>query len=469
MDIARTQGEIAKANALKDPNAIQAAKEVLAGKGILNPTQEQINNQVGTTAMAPYGTGSDLQRALQAATALAQGLAGGNLQQSAAGAASPYVAGIIHDMTTNADGSVNLAANAMAHAVWGAVAAQANGNNELAGATGAAGGELMARYIAGEMYPGVRPEDLSEEQKQTLSALGTLAAGLAGGLTGDSSADAVAGAQAGQNAINNNLIGGSDEGQTPFVQEHGKDVLSCSDAPDAASCQRGKAVNNAIALALGAGAAGGAVIAITPEIIAVAQAGVSNCTTNPVLCFNEVSIWLADIGMGEALPAGLAVGATGKITAEQLAILSEIKAAMAVEKQTGKKVSADAVESIVSSKSTSGAENAANASKLNTQLSAQEIANGHAFEKHVLQRGEFDTLGIRTRAQFEQHVENVINNPTDVRYYNDGRVVYLDSTTRTVVIRNPGKGESTAFRPDYDNGWDKYIKLLPTQNTPPIR
>ena len=206
MDIARTQGEIAKANALKDPNAIQAAKEVLAGKGILNPTQEQINNQVGTTAMAPYGTGSDLQRALQAATALAQGLAGGNLQQAAAGAASPYVAGIIHDMTTNADGSVNLAANAMAHAVWGAVAAQASGNSALAGATGAAGGELMARYIAGEMYPGVRPEDLSEEQKQTLSALGTLAAGLAGGLSGDSSADAITGGQAGKNAVENNYL-----------------------------------------------------------------------------------------------------------------------------------------------------------------------------------------------------------------------------------------------------------------------
>jgi hypothetical protein len=116
----------------------------------------------------------------------------------------------------------------------------------------------------------------------------------------------------------------------------------------------------------------------------------------------------------------------------------------------------------------SGAENAANAPKLNAQLSAQEIANGHAFEKHVLQRGEFDALGIKTRTQFEQHVENIINNPTDVRYYSDGRIAYLDSTTRTVVIRNPGKGESTAFRPDYDIGWDNYIKRLPTQKTPPM-
>lgn len=372
MDIARTQGKIAEANAVKDPDAIQAAKEVLAGKGNKNPTQEQINSQVSATAMAPYGTGSDLQRALQAATALAQGLAGGNWQQAAAGAASPYVAGIIHDMTTNADGSVNLAANAMAHAVWGAVAAQAGGNSVLAGAAGAAGGELMARYIAGEMYPGVRPEDLSEEQKQTLSALGTLAAGLAGGLTGDSSADAVAGAQAGQNAINNNLIGGSDEGQTPFVQAHGKDVLSCSDAPNSESCQRGKAVNNAIALALGAGVAGGAAVAVTPEIIAAAQAGASACAASPVLCANEVSIWAAEMAAGDALPAGLTVATVSKLSIGEL---SELKALIAVEKQTGKKVSADVVESVVSSKSTSGADNIATYPKLKDELVQQNLNN----------------------------------------------------------------------------------------------
>lgn len=56
-------------------------------------------------------------------------------------------------------------------------------------------------------YPGVRPEELTESQKQTVSVLGTLAAGLAGGLAGDSTADAVAGAQAGKNAVENNFLG----------------------------------------------------------------------------------------------------------------------------------------------------------------------------------------------------------------------------------------------------------------------
>ncbi|EKN5091856.1 polymorphic toxin type 25 domain-containing protein, partial [Yersinia enterocolitica] len=49
-------------------------------------------------------------------------------------------------------------------------------------------------------------DSLTEKQKQTVSALATLAAGLAGGLVGDSSSSAVAGAQAGKNAVENNAV-----------------------------------------------------------------------------------------------------------------------------------------------------------------------------------------------------------------------------------------------------------------------
>ncbi|TPV37010.1 hypothetical protein FJW01_20210 [Pantoea deleyi] len=64
----------------------------------------------------------------------------------------------------------------------------------------------MGEYIAQQLYPGVRRDDLSEEQRQTISALGTLAAGLAGGVVGDSAGGAVAGAQAGKNAVENNFL-----------------------------------------------------------------------------------------------------------------------------------------------------------------------------------------------------------------------------------------------------------------------
>jgi len=156
--------------------------------------------------MQKFGTGSSLQRGIQAATSAVQGLAGGNIGQALTGATAPYLAEVIHDMTTTKgpDGKdvVNIEANLIAHAVMGAVTAYAAGNSALAGASGA----VMGEYIAQQLYPDVKREDLSEEQKQTISALGMLAAGLAGGVAGDSIADAVAGAQAGKNAVENNWL-----------------------------------------------------------------------------------------------------------------------------------------------------------------------------------------------------------------------------------------------------------------------
>ncbi len=62
------------------------------------------------------------------------------------------------------------------------------GNSALAGAAGATTGE----FIAQQMYPGVKRSDLTEQQRQTISALSTLAAGLAGGVAGNSTSGAVA-------------------------------------------------------------------------------------------------------------------------------------------------------------------------------------------------------------------------------------------------------------------------------------
>lgn len=100
---------------------------------------------------------------------------------------------------------------------------------------------------------------------------------------------------------------------------------------------------------------------------------------------------------------------------------------------------------------------AASGAALKSQLVAEEIARGHAFEKHVLTQGEFAGLGIRTEKQFAEHIENVVNNPSSVRYYRDGRIVYLQESTRTVVVRNPN-AEGTAFRPD---DWNDYVSRLP--------
>ncbi|KAA5999777.1 MULTISPECIES: VENN motif pre-toxin domain-containing protein, partial [unclassified Pantoea] len=234
-DIARTQGQIAGMKAQRDPAALAAAREELAGKGKLNPTSDEIAKQAYDTAMKPFGTGSALQQGISAVTAAVQGLSGGNVAQAVSGAAAPYLAEKIHELTTDANGKVNTEANLMAHAVLGAVTSYAAGNAALAGASGAAMGE----YIAQQLYPGVKREDLSEEQRQTISALGTLAAGLAGGVAGDSTADAVAGAQAGKNALENNALSdiaqAQAEGKTP-EQKAGEYVEAENERYKKANC-----------------------------------------------------------------------------------------------------------------------------------------------------------------------------------------------------------------------------------------
>ncbi|WP_319922734.1 VENN motif pre-toxin domain-containing protein [Klebsiella aerogenes] len=92
-------------------------------------------------------------------------------------------------------------------------------------------GELLGRWIAAEYYPGVKTEELSDEQKSTISALSTLAAGLMGELSGGSSADAVAGAQAGKNAVENNFLGPESREKLDKAvenQQNGKDLLAAS-------------------------------------------------------------------------------------------------------------------------------------------------------------------------------------------------------------------------------------------------
>ncbi len=207
-DIARTQGQIAGLKAQQDPAALQAAREQLSASG--KPyTEADISQRAYDNAMKPFGTGSSLQQGISAVTAAVQGLSGGNVAQAISGASAPYLAEKIHELTTDANGKVNVQANLMAHAVLGAVTSYAAGNAALAGASGA----MMGEYIAQQLYPGVKRSDLSEEQRQTISALGTLAAGLAGGVVGNSTADVVAGAQAGKNAVENNALHAEGEKQ----------------------------------------------------------------------------------------------------------------------------------------------------------------------------------------------------------------------------------------------------------------
>ncbi|MFQ2204734.1 hemagglutinin repeat-containing protein [Aeromonas hydrophila] len=159
---------------------------------------EYANSKAYKALQEKWGVGSDFQRGMQAATAALQGVAGGDLTQAAAGAAAPYLAQMVKQQTDDGPSRV------MAHAlVQGALAAAQN-KNAMISATGAATGEL-AGMMATKLYH-KDASQLTEGEKETVSTLATLAAGLAGGLTGDSTAEVLAGAQTGKTVVENNTL-----------------------------------------------------------------------------------------------------------------------------------------------------------------------------------------------------------------------------------------------------------------------
>ncbi|ANI61886.1 two-partner secretion domain-containing protein [Pseudomonas sp. GR 6-02] len=193
----------AKMKEAEDPNSetSKVAIQKLKDQGFVNPTAEQISRQI----QRDYGMGSSFQKAAQAVTSIVQGVLGGNIAGALAGAAAPYVAQAIRDATEG-----DKTANLMAHAVLGALVAKANGNSALAGAVGAVAAEEIARIIKEELYGDVSNDRLTSEQKQTISSLATLVAGIGGAFTGTDSLDAVASALAGKNAVENNGLSAQD-------------------------------------------------------------------------------------------------------------------------------------------------------------------------------------------------------------------------------------------------------------------
>ena len=187
-DIARTQGDIAGFTAAKAKYPTY--------------TDDQLRETVEfKKASEPFGTGGDIQRAITASTAAIQGLAGGDIAKALAGGAAPYLATVIKKTV----GEDNKAANLMAHAVVNAALSLARGENALAGASSAATAEAVG--MISKAYYGKDASELDESQKQTISALASLAAGLAGGLVGGDTASAVSGMQTGKVTVENNFLG----------------------------------------------------------------------------------------------------------------------------------------------------------------------------------------------------------------------------------------------------------------------
>ncbi|HBM9592300.1 TPA: contact-dependent inhibition effector tRNA nuclease [Escherichia coli] len=309
-DIARTQGEL---------NALKVAQDKY-GPLQADATEEQRQAYLAKLRETPeykkeqekFGTGSDIQRGIQAATAALQGLAGDNIAGALAGASAPELANFIGH---NAGINDNDAAKAIAHAILGGVTAALQGNNAAAGSVGAVSGELIAGAIAKVLYPDEKDlSKLTEDQKQTLSTLASISAGIAGGVAGGNTAGVATGAAAGKNVAENNLVGGSEWLQTEKAREHGADVLSCSDNPSGEACKRGQAENKAYAAALATGS-----VALLPGsaqamwlLGAGTNAGMQYADSGEINPVNSVAAgWINVITMGQGWKGTIAWNAAG--------------------------------------------------------------------------------------------------------------------------------------------------------------
>ena len=168
-----------------------------------------IQNDIDRT----YGIGSEKGMAIHAVTAALQAAAQNDTAGSLVALASPYLNQKIHEMTTG-DTAKDKATNLMAHALLSAVEFQVTGKDPLTGAVAGVTGEATAEIIA-RAY-GKPVSELTANEKENISTLSQLAGGLAAALTakangttaeqGGSFIAATSGAETAKRAVENNFV-----------------------------------------------------------------------------------------------------------------------------------------------------------------------------------------------------------------------------------------------------------------------
>ncbi|CUX54353.1 Filamentous hemagglutinin [Agrobacterium deltaense Zutra 3/1] len=82
------------------------------------------------------------------------------------------------------------------------------------------------------------------------------------------------------------------------------------------------------------------------------------------------------------------------------------------------------------------------------EIISKQIADGHAFQKHILEKGELAGMGIRTRAQLADFISETMRKPSDVKALGGGRTAYWNDDYQSVIIHNPKAGDGgTIFQP----------------------
>ncbi|WP_230857601.1 hemagglutinin repeat-containing protein [Pectobacterium versatile] len=188
----------------KKGEAEEQARTRLIAEGV--PAAE-LNERIKTShevkqVEKDYGVGSAFWMAGSALTSLASGGLGGNLNGAISGAAAPYLAALVKDVSAGSE-----PARIALHTALGAVLAHTQGGSAAGGAAGglvsAAGADVLTHLL----YPEVKKGELSAEQKQLIANLVTIASAGAGGLAGGNLAGAGSGANTAKNEVENNFFG----------------------------------------------------------------------------------------------------------------------------------------------------------------------------------------------------------------------------------------------------------------------
>ncbi|WP_176700596.1 hemagglutinin repeat-containing protein, partial [Gilliamella sp. App4-10] len=120
--------------------------------------------------------GSETRQGIDMAVNLINGIISGDMTGAVAGALAPKIASAIKKQTEHYNPETGKwetdhIANTVSHAILGGVVAQLQGNSALVGGLGAAASERSAEVIAGILYPDKDIKDLSQEERQQISAL----------------------------------------------------------------------------------------------------------------------------------------------------------------------------------------------------------------------------------------------------------------------------------------------------------
>jgi hypothetical protein len=180
-----------------------------------------------------YGVGSSFGRAAQALTGLASGIAGGNVNQGLSAAAAPLLANAVGTYFDNQAQAAKArgettegieASRLLAHAAVGAAVAYASGNDASSGAFGAVSGEAIAQIVSHQLYGDKDNAQLTQQEKENVRAVATLASALVGAAAGGSFEDAAVAASAGHNAaVNNSLKAAASAGK--IIYKAGKRLV----------------------------------------------------------------------------------------------------------------------------------------------------------------------------------------------------------------------------------------------------